>query len=113
MVEITEESIDGVFLIKVNGEIDASSSIHLDNALQKAMEASDRILVDLSNLEYISSAGLGVFISYIEELKKQATKMVLFGMQEKVKQVFEILGLSNLITISETEDKALELVNES
>ncbi|MEL7006626.1 MAG: STAS domain-containing protein [Bacteroidota bacterium] len=47
--------------------MDASSSIHLDNALQAAMESSKSIVVDLSKLEYISSAGLGVFISYIEE----------------------------------------------
>lgn len=113
MVEITEESKDDIFLIRVKGEIDASSSIHLDNALQSAMKGSNKILVDLTRLEYISSAGLGVFISYIEDLKKTATQMVLFGMQEKVMQVFEILGLSNLITIGATEEEAMTLVNES
>ena len=113
MVEITEESKKEVFLIRVKGEIDASSSICLDNALEKAKDSSKKILVDLSKLEYISSAGLGVFISYIEDLKRDKAKMVLFGLQEKVSQVFEVLGLSDLISTSQSEQTALELVNES
>ena len=71
MVEIHIVKEEDFELITVNGEIDASSSIELDNVLKKASSETLKIMVDLQNLEYISSAGLGVFISYLEELKSK------------------------------------------
>ncbi len=113
MIEIKEEQQETHFAIAVIGEVDASSSIHLDNALQKALKLDKSIVVDLSNLEYISSAGLGVFISYIEEIKNKGISMVLYGLKTEVTQVFEILGLHNLIAIEETKEEALTRINES
>ncbi len=113
MIEINDKMEDEIFLIEVKGEVDASSSIHLDNVLQKAMDAKKSILMDLSLLDYISSAGLGVFISYIEDMKDEEISLVLFGLQPKVFQVFEILGLHNLMQIVNTKEEALHEVNES
>ncbi len=113
MIEVKETQLDGVFKLSVSGEVDASSSIHLDNALSKALEAHQRIIVDLSGLEYISSAGLGVFISYLEEIRNNDIQLVLFGLKEKVVQVFQILGIHDLLTIEEDEEKALRTLNDA
>lgn len=99
MVEIVHEEKDGIYLIKVSGEIDASSSIFLDDELDNAVKHYPKIIVDLTGLEYISSAGLGVFMSYIQELESQNAQMILVGLKEKVFQVFQILGLDQLLTI--------------
>lgn len=112
MVEIKTTNDTGYQRIQVAGEVDASSSIELDNALKEAAEQYRQILIDLSELEYISSAGLGVFISYLEELKKNDVKLVICGMQEKVREVFEILGLQHLMNITDTEEEAIALFNE-
>ena len=107
MVEVSVDFNEKYCLIKINGEVDASSSIHLDEAMQKAVQADcSKILVDCQDLHYISSAGLGVFMSYIQELEAQNKKLVLFHMHEKVYKVFEILGLHQLLTIVDTEEKA-------
>lgn len=111
MVEIVEEIKEEFVLLQVSGDVDASSSIHLDNAIEKAIAAEKNILVDLTKLNYISSAGLGVFISYLDELKSTSRNFVLFGLNEKVKQVFNILGLDNLITIAENFEDALKAIN--
>lgn len=108
MVEITTHIDTSVFTIHVSGEVDASSSIHLDNALENAFESNRKILVDLENLEYISSAGLGVFISRLEEVKEKEIRLVLYGMNENVKQVFNILGLENLLIIKSDRTEAME-----
>lgn len=100
-------------LILVNGEIDASSSIELDNALKVAAQNFKKILVDLKGLDYISSAGLGVFISYLDDLKKNHIGLVIYGLQPNVREVFEILGLQKLIKITETKESALERLNEA
>lgn len=94
-------------LITIVGEVDASSSIELDNAIAEAIKSGHKaFLVDCTSLEYISSAGLGVFMSYIEDFKKNDIHIVLFGMNEKVRNVFEILGLDQLLTIRGEKEEA-------
>lgn len=98
------------YQLSVGGEVDASSSIHLEEGLKNAMSASKRIIVDLSELEYISSAGLGVFMSIIQELDTKGIKFVIYGMVPKVNEVFEILGLNQLIITKQNKEEALEAV---
>jgi anti-sigma B factor antagonist len=113
MVHIKRLQEDSADVIAVIGEIDASSSIELDLAIAKSVgEGFTKILVDCSALEYISSAGLGVFMSYIEEFKDKGVQMVLFGMKEKVENTFSILGLSDLLNIRATKQEAKQLLNE-
>ncbi|MBS1487840.1 MAG: STAS domain-containing protein [Bacteroidetes bacterium] len=113
MVQIKRLQEGGADIIAVIGEIDASSSIDLDLAIAKSVgEGAKKILVDCSALEYISSAGLGVFMSYIEELRDKNIQMVLFGLKEKVVNTFEILGLASLLHIRENKSEALKLANE-
>lgn len=113
MTEIKTKELDEVHFINVIGEIDAGSSIYLDNAIKDAVDKSvKRIAVDLSELSYISSAGLGVFISHLDEFDSVEVKMVLFGVSESVKEVFLILGLEKLLTIVETQEEAIKSLNE-
>ncbi len=100
-------------LILIQGEVDASSSIYLDEALQQAFRSdAERILVDCRELHYISSAGLGVFMSYIQELETSNKRLVLFNMSEKVYKVFEILGLHQVLTIVGSQEEAKLVLNE-
>lgn len=110
MVDINTQQEANHYLIEVLGEIDASSSIDLDNAIKGALDQKLNVLIDLEGLEYISSAGLGVFISYLEEFKEQDRKLVLFGLKPKVKEVFEILGLQHIIEIVETKSEGIDAV---
>ena len=113
MVHIKRLQEEGADILAVVGEIDASSSIELDLAIAKSVgEGSTKILVDCSSLEYISSAGLGVFMSYIEEFRDKQISMVLFGMKEKVSNTFQILGLSDLLHISNNKQEAKKLLHE-
>lgn len=113
MVHIKRLQEDGIDIITPIGEIDASSSIELDLTIAKSVgEGFTKVLVDCGALEYISSAGLGVFMSYIDEFKDKNLKMVLFGMNEKVANTFEILGLYDLLTIVPDKAEAKKKLNE-
>lgn len=112
MVQIKRIQEEGADIIVPIGEIDASSSIELDLTIAKSVgEGFTKILIDCSALEYISSAGLGVFMSYIEEFSDKSIQMVLFGMNDKVLNTFEILGLSELLTIVQSKDEARRKVS--
>lgn len=110
MIDISNKTEEDFLIIKLEGEVDASSSIHLDKALRKAIEQNfKKILVDCNSLNYISSAGLGVFMSYIQDFQSQNINLVLFGLSDKVKNVFEILGLDQLLKISKNLEEAKSL----
>jgi anti-sigma B factor antagonist len=112
MIHIKRIQEDGADVIVLIGEIDASSSIELDLAIAKSVgEGFSKILIDCSSLDYISSAGLGVFMSYIEEFKDRQVKMVLFGMNDKVANTFSILGLNELLQIGKDKGQAKQMAS--
>lgn len=112
-VNIEKENKEGIHFIRVEGDIDAGSSIHLDSAFKEAIDNSEsKIAVDLSNLNYISSAGLGVFVSYLAEFETKGISLTIFSVQEAVRQVFEILGLEKLIAVVDKESDAIAALNE-
>jgi len=114
MINITTHIEGDDHLLMVEGDVDASSSIHLDEALTELAHSDDvkYILVDGSELNYISSAGLGVFMSYIDDFKNKNIRMVIFGLSEKVFNVFQILGLDQLMTIVSDKKEAKERLHE-
>jgi anti-sigma B factor antagonist len=113
MIHIKRLQEEGADVLVLIGEIDASSSIELDLAIAKSVgEGYSKILIDCSSLDYISSAGLGVFMSYIEEFKDRGIRMVLFAMNEKVANTFDILGLNELLRIGKDKVEAKQMVNE-
>jgi len=113
MLQFKQTKENDILILEIIGEIDASSSIELDLTIAKIVDlGATKILIDCSSLEYISSAGLGVFMSYIEEFKEKKLIMILFGMKKKVFHTFEILGLSKILNICETNEEAKKTLNE-
>ncbi len=100
-------------LVQVEGELDASSAVKLDDTLQELLAQPEcHILVDFKQLEYISSPGIGVFTSRIEDCEKANIHLILFGMSEKVFSVFKILGLDQILPIVSTQKDAESLLHE-
>ena len=106
-MKITQQSTENTLTLSLDGELDASSSVVLDTELSKPdILGNQKVLIDCRNLNYISSAGLGVFISHLQSFQDAGVKLVFFNMQEKVHNVFEILGLDSLMTIVPSEAEA-------
>lgn len=111
MLRIEKTIVQKSIILKLIGEVDASNSVDLDAAIQSVVQQDTKsILIDGTGLEYISSAGLGVFMSYLEEFGEKGIVLVIFGLSERVQQVFHILGLDQLITIKPNKEEALEVV---
>lgn len=112
-MKITQEIKDNTVIMTLDGELDASSSVLLDEELSdpEIMKYS-KILVDCQKLHYISSAGLGVFISHLQRFEDAQIKLIFFNMQDKVRNVFEILGLDLLMTIVSNYEEARTIANE-
>lgn len=106
-MKVTAQPSADALLLTLDGELDASSAVLLDSEFTKPdLLNYGKVLVDCAKLSYISSAGLGVFISHLQRLQDNNVKLVFFNMQEKVFNVFEILGLDSLMTIVPTQAEA-------
>ncbi len=110
-MRITSVKENEFYFIAIEGDLDASSSIQLDQAIEEALSKNEtKIIVDCSQLEYISSAGLGVFMSYIQDFQANNISLILCHLSEKVLNVFQILGLDELIKIAATKEEAKNLI---
>ena len=111
MVEIKNSLDNDIYTIQVIGEVDASSSIYLDESISEATNSYSKIMVNCEQLDYISSAGLGVFMSYINDMDEKGITLVIYGLSDKVRHVFQILGLDQLLKITDNEGEAKQLIN--
>ncbi|GAB3836390.1 STAS domain-containing protein [Hymenobacter jeollabukensis] len=106
-MKIVPHASTDTLTLALDGELDASSSVSLDTELTKPDVLDYRkVMIDCQRLNYISSAGLGVFISHLQRFQDAGVKLVFFNMQDKVHNVFEILGLDSLMTIVPTQQEA-------
>lgn len=113
-MEIILRYEETILTIQLKGELDAKSSIELDDTIRLAIKQEQiRIIIDCQQLNYISSAGLGVFISHLDDLKAYGGKFVFYGMNSSVYNVFEILGLHTIMEIVRDRFEAQTLMNES
>jgi len=97
----------GITLVKIGGFLDAHTFQEFEKVLGDLYEEKKvRVIVDLSDLEYISSSGAGVFIGHIGEFQEEGGNIVIMAPRENVKDVFDLLGLSEIFLFGDDEDSA-------
>lgn len=89
---------DGTLTIKVSGRLDTATAPQLDEELKESIEGVEKLVMDLEDLEYISSAGLRVLLSAQKTMNKQGT-MEVTGVNDAVMEIFEVTGFSEILTI--------------
>ena len=101
-------SLGDVRVLDLNGELDAHTASELEAAIQKCRDdANYRIVVNGRHLQYISSAGLGVFMAFIEEVRLSGGDIKIAALQPKVFNVFDLLGFPLLFDIVDEEQEAI------
>ena len=95
------------------GHLDAATSVDADNELTKMIdEGKIKLLIDLTKLDYISSAGLRVLLVAAKQLQQKNGQIILCSMTVSVKEVFEISGFSSIFKIFPTVDDALKFMQQ-
>lgn len=99
---------DGFSVIELKGYLDAHTAPDLETAFQGLLgDRKFNIVVNCRDLTYISSAGLGVFMAYIEDVRKNKGDIKLTNMTPKVYNVFDLLGFPILYEIYKDEQEAI------
>jgi anti-sigma B factor antagonist len=88
----------GVTVMQIRGHIDTATSGHLEKELQRVLRArSFRIVIELSGVDYVSSAGWGIFLSEIRRIRQQGGDLRLAGMRPEVLEVYELLEFRSVL----------------
>jgi anti-sigma B factor antagonist len=101
----------GCQLIWLCGKIDLDSVVHFENAAQEALAANPKaILTDMSSLEYMGSCGIRVLLELNMQMERHGGQLVLIGPTGVVLAALELVGLTEVLTIVESEDQAFQLL---
>ena len=98
-----------IYVMELKGYLDAHTTPILEDSFQKLLnEKKYRIIVNCKDLSYISSAGLGVFMAFIEDVRANSGDIKMSDMIPKVFNIFDLLGFPMLYDIVKTEEEAVK-----
>src|ERR1043165_7690346 len=106
-MKITEAVQGEILVVGLSGRLDALTSDAVqENLLPRFTGPNVRLVIDFSELVYVSSAGLRVFLELARRVSTTQGKLALCAMLRQVPQVFELAGLTSLLPIYSTQQEA-------
>jgi anti-sigma B factor antagonist len=111
-MKIRDKLVDSVRVVTVEGRIDANTAAEFGKAISALIESGDaKLVLDLEDLEYISSAGLREFLKAAKTLKAKSGKFAVCGLRDYVREVFDMSGFDTIIPIHGCVEDAIEVFN--
>ena len=95
---INKKQDGSALVVALEGRLDTTTAPELDQELKSSLDGITDLTLDMTNLDYISSAGLRVLLSAHKIMLKQG-KMKVTNASEIVREVFEVTGFSDILTI--------------
>ncbi|KAB2907584.1 MAG: STAS domain-containing protein [Ignavibacteriales bacterium] len=104
---------DEFSIIDLSGYLDAHTAPELETRFTNLIDKNRfKVVVNLKDLEYISSAGLGVFMAYIETMRENQGDIKLVSLKPSVYSIFDLLGFPLLYDIMKDEEEAINKFKE-
>ena len=97
---ITKTSNDSSLVIALEGRLDTTTAPMLEAELKDSLEGVTDLTLDFEKLDYISSAGLRVILTAQKTMNKQSGTMVVKNVCADIKEVFDITGFVDILTIA-------------
>jgi anti-sigma B factor antagonist len=107
-MEINVKPVGQVMVIEISGEIDSNTAPQAQEHVLPLAQPGAKILLDMSRVEYMSSAGLRVLLSMYRQITRQNGGLVLVGLAEEIKDTMSITGFLNFFTTRDTIDEGLK-----
>lgn len=105
---INKQRAEDIEIIFVGGILDAHTAPQLENSIKETIDKGIvKIVVNFRELEYISSAGLGVFMAFVEEIRNKDGDIKFTEMKEKIFSIFELLGFHLIFDILPSNEEAM------
>lgn len=97
-----------VTMLELNGQLDSITAAQVEKVLDELVEKKmNRIVIDLHSVNYVSSAGWGIFLGILKEVKNSNGDIKLAGLTEEVKEVFQLLELGVFLPTYKSTKEAI------
>lgn len=108
-MELQFDQKDDFTIVYVSGRVDTTNYNEFEKQVSEKVDASNsNVIINCSELNFISSSGLRVFLLTQKKLTAAGRKLKLSDMQPAIKEIFDISGFSQIFEIYDTEEKALK-----
>jgi anti-anti-sigma factor len=108
-MEIAQVAVGESLVVAPAGRVDSTTSETLERALAAALDGgARRLVVDFSDVSYISSVGLRVLLVTAKRMRTERGALVLCGLGDAVRQVFDLAGFLPLFTVEPTRELAVK-----
>ncbi len=98
-MDITKSADGKKLTVTISGRLDTATAPELDSELKSSLNGVDELVLDISALDYISSAGLRVLLSAQKAMNAQQGTMRVLGANEMVREIFAVTGFSEILTL--------------
>ncbi len=106
-MEISIQTKDDVKVVVISGDIDSNSAPSVTEQVLPLVESHGKILLDMTAVPYMSSAGLRMLLSLYRQATAQDGKLVLVGLSEDIQDTMSVTGFLDFFTTSETLEHGL------
>ncbi len=104
-----KELDNNILKISVKGYLDAHTASQFEDFLKNLISKGHvRLIMDMSELSYISSTGLGVFMGYIEDIREKGGDIKFIAVPDNIYKIFSILVFTTIYEICKSEGEAVE-----
>ena len=109
-MELKTKKVGNVIIVYLNGRLDVHLSADVEKGINKIIKEGPEchLLLNLYDVEYMSSSGLRIFVSTMRILKDNKKKLKLCNINSAVKKIFEVVELMEMFDIYDSEQAALE-----
>ena len=111
MIEINVETLQQVNVVRLVGEIDAASAAVVQQKVLPLSVPSCQIILDLSKVAYMSSAGLRMLLSVYRQISGKQGRIVLVGLSEELKDTMSMTGFLGYFTVQDTLETGLQALS--
>ena len=107
-MEIRATEQDGIDILALAGRMDATTTPEFESAARALLaQGKNRVIVDMANLEYISSAGLRGILGLVKSIKAASGRLAFCSLQPMAAEVFRISGFNAMLTVCASREEAL------
>lgn len=97
----TFEQSGSILTVKPEGRIDTKTSPILESDIQKYIDSTDNMILDFTNVDYISSGGMRVLLALHKRLKKKGGTLKVINVKDSIYEIFKLVGFHSMVELSQ------------
>ena len=106
-MQIATRTSNDIHIVAITGSLDSTTAPEAQKSLDAVVAGARKVALDFSQLDYISSAGLRILLGAAKQLRAKGGTLGMFGLNQSVREVFDISGFSSILPVYQSEGEAL------